>query len=185
MYECMHVCTYVLTSFSKLEPNILKFLPIIPSNTSSYYSSFILISKPIIVFFTSCLSFNLSLSSLSPSFSEFLSEPFLKRPHHLSLLASIKYLSPDYSHNYPIILKLCFSASNNSRIILIIVEAECQPIILQNYAGTLGSSLSFSTKIHKTLIYKHRNKNLCLALTSQKESNPFWRHRRLITVVSK
>ena len=54
-----------------------------------------------------------------------------------SLLTSIKYLSPDYSPNYSIILKLCFLASNNSRIIF----AKCQPIILQNYGGTLGLSL--------------------------------------------
>ena len=124
----------------------LLFLPALPIKFT-HYSSFILILQhiiPILLFFTSCLSFNLSLSSLSPSFISilltlkslsFLSAPFLIATTSSLITACILF----EFHNYPI---------SYSQIIIMLLSIQLFPnyscknvnlyiIILQNYAGPL------------------------------------------------
>ena len=125
--ENLHILYFKL-SLSLICSNFcLLFPPALPINF--YHYSFILISKPIIpllffslavkvsIYFKFIIYFNIAdLKALIGVFYQHhsLNDLITYRCLH----ASIKYLNPDYSHNYPMILKLCFSAFNNSRIIL-------------------------------------------------------------------
>ena len=66
------------------------------------------------------------------------------------------------------IISVAFNATVGGNINFVALIDTCFPV-------------SISSAIYITHIYKHKNTNLCLALTQQKESNPFWHHRRLIT----
>ena len=114
-------------------------------NIKVYYSHIVLLSQVFkLQFITfkliSIIYFNLAcLKALIGVFYQHHSLNYSYLITYCCMLASIKYLDPDYFHNYPIIIKLCFSAHP---IIPELFLLKCQPIILQNYASILGSSLT-------------------------------------------